>query len=311
MSVRGPTSELRLAPPTQPPSRLERVLSVGLAQLSLTVGCPSEPSSKRPRRSARHTPSEEADGDKEQPVPNNLPATATDAQGRLVYADLQAVAQQGSQPFETLLARLVATQPTERALARLTPINRGRILVEIEDEATLSAFAAWLRAAAATEEDPASMALRRILEPLGPRLRLLGAQWIVPRVTEDYRPRRVPPQKPHSDVGEKGHVISIAINVKGRAMGTLVDPCARIAEDGVSVIEGCGFGRANTPVFVYDTGAVHAGPPGAGVVQGPFPRFFVERVFFLLSSDALDPDLIAPATVPSTPTTACAGGQTW
>ena len=108
MSLRAPATALRLAPPT-PPSRLEWVLRVGLAQLSLAVGCSSESApSKRPRRSARHTPSaEEEEDDKEQPGPNNLPATATDAQGRLVYADLQAVAQQGSQPFETLLARLV------------------------------------------------------------------------------------------------------------------------------------------------------------------------------------------------------------
>ena len=219
-------------------------------------------------------------------MPASLPSVATDELGRAVYVDLQTLAK--GELFEALLARLLENQPTERALARLTPINRGRILVEIEDEATLAAFSAWLRAAVATESMVGS-ALRRFLEPLGPKLRLLGSQWIVPRVTEHDR-RRIAPQTPHSDVDAKGEVVSIAIHVKGCDMGTLIDANARIADDG-NVVGGRGFERASTPAFIYDTGVVHGGP-GVANVAGPYPRYFVERVFFLLSSHALEPDRI-------------------
>ena len=74
-------------------------------------------------------------------------------------------------------------------------------------------------------------------------------------------------------------------------MGTLIDAKARIDANG-SVQGGAGFGRAATSVFAYDTGAVHGGP-GVTHVEGPYPRYFVQRVFFLLSSHDLTPDWIA------------------
>ena len=88
----------------------------------------------------------------------------------------------------------------------------------------------------------------------------------------------------------KGEVISIAINVGGGEMGTLIDAKARV--EGESVQGGTGFARAATPVFAYDTGAVHGGP-GVANVAGPYPKYFIERVFFLLSSHELSRDRIA------------------
>ena len=182
--------------------------------------------------------------------------------------------------LEALRERLRSSPPSPRLLERLTPINRGRILVEIEDVVTLRFFAKWLRSRVAAND-----ALRRLLQPLGPNLRLLGAQWIVPRATE-YEPC-IRPQDSHTDVDTKGEVISFAINVDGASMGTLIDPSARV-DGGGSVVSGSGFGRADTSVFAYDTGAVHAGP-GVAHVAPPYPRFFVQRVFFLVCSATLDP----------------------
>ena len=229
---------------------------------------------KRPRRSGRL----------EQPsttVPN-LGAVGTDADGRIVYVDLCAAEQ--DERFVALRASLVAHRPSERVLERLTPINRGRVLAEIEDGATLALFGPWLRTAVAN-----SSTLRRLLEPLGSRVRVLGGQWIVPKATE-YEPR-VLPQTPHTDVDTKGEVISIAIHVEGCEMGTLMDVKAYLGVGGI-VQDGAGFGRAATSVFAYDTGAVHGGP-GLAHVEGPYPRYFVQRVFFLLSSHELTPDRIA------------------
>jgi len=189
--------------------------------------------------------------------------------------------------LKALLASLLASQPSERVLDRLTPINRGRLLVEIDDEATLACFTAWLRAAATSEST--GPALRRLLEPLGRLVRVLGGQWIVPKATE-YEPR-IAPQTPHTDVDTKGEVIAIAINVRGHEMGTLIDAKAHIGESG-HVRDGSGFGRASTPIFAYDTGAVHGGP-GAAHVDGPYPRYFVERAFVLLCSAELDPARVA------------------
>jgi hypothetical protein len=286
MSIRPPDPD-ETTLPMMLSSRLERALWIGwVHHAAMPIGCVGEPSgsdAKRPRRSGRQ---EEASA-RNTSTPNvpNLGAVETDAEGRVVYVDLRSAVQEGdaARTFPALRDRLVANRPTERVLDRLTPINRGRLLVEIEGDATLGLFGQWLRDAVAE-----SSALRRLLEPLGPRLRLLGGQWIVPKATE-YEPR-ILPQDPHTDVDAKGEVISVAIHVGGAEMGTLIDAKARV--EGESVQGGTGFARAATPVFAYDTGAVHGGP-GVAKVAGPYPRYFVERVFFLLSSNELSPERIA------------------
>ena len=231
---------------------------------------------QRPRRGDRLESSN-------QPTPN-LSTIEVDAEERVVYVDLQEATKIES--FKSLQKTLLENKPTEQMLKKLTPINRGRLLVEIEDPKLIKHFSTWLHASLMNEAT--GPALRRLLEPLGPHLRLLGGQWIVPKATE-YETKIVA-QMPHTDVDVKGEVVSIAINVAGKEMGTLIDAKAHIF--GNSVVDGCGFGRAATPVFAYDTGAVHAGP-GVAHVDGPYPKYFIERAFFLLSADSLDPTRIA------------------
>lgn len=215
----------------------------------------------------------------------NLQCSELDCDGRLVYVDLQPrTSRDAALALGTLRQKLAADRPTSLTLHRLVPINRGRILVEIDSPDTFELFGSWLRSA--TAEYPP---LQQMLSSLGPHLRVIGAQWIVPKVTE-YE-RRVLPQTPHTDVGCRGEVVSVAIHVDKCEMGTLIDPKATISSKGV-VQYGVGFGRAATSIFAYDTGVVHCGPGGSRV-DGPFPKYFTSRVFFLLCSSDLDEDKVA------------------
>lgn len=206
------------------------------------------------------------------PQQPNLVAIERDGNDRLVYASFEAARE--SETLVNLRRRLLDVRPTIAVLERLTPINRGRILVEIADAQVATLFRQWMLA---TLQD-ASLPLAQMLAPLGSRVLLLGAQFIVPRVTE-YE-RSILPQTPHSDVDVKGEVISVAVHVNGGEMGTLI---ARA--DG-------SFGRANASVFAYDTGTIHYGP-GTPNVPPPYPRYSTDRVFFLLCSASLDPNRIS------------------
>lgn len=228
------------------------------------------------KRSRRGDPPEE-------PTLPPLGTVERDREGRIVYVDLQP-RPSGGDGLDALRSRLLSVRPTRRVLDRLTPINRGRLLVEIEDAMALDLFRVWLLRAMGEVE-----ALGLLLTPLGPRIRLLGAQFIVPKVTE-YEPR-VAAQSPHTDVDTKGEVISVAIHLHGDAMGTLIDATARVDSSG-AVTNGSGFGRAMTSIFAYDTGAVHAGPSIAHVPP-PYPQYLISRVFVLLCADTLDPRRIA------------------
>lgn len=263
-----------------PPSRVDQILALGFARRAAISS--SSGDRKSVRRSSRFEREQQLP-----PITPSLAAIETDAEGRVVYVDLRSAAHGGA--YDTLISSLLANRPSENLLSRLSPINRGRLLVEIDDAATLKNFLIWLWLHAVVADDSASVALRQLLQPLGTRMRLLGAQWIVPKATE-YAPR-IDAQEPHTDVDAKGEVVSIAINIAGNDMGTLIDAQARVDQNG-RVIGGSGFGRAATPVFAYDTGAVHGGP-GVARVEGPYPRHFKERVFFLLCSDQLAPERIA------------------
>ena len=72
---------------------------------------------------------------------------------------------------------------------------------------------------------------------------------------------------------------------------TLIDAMAHVDSSG-AVANGSGFRRAMTPIFAYDTGAVHAGP-GIAHVPPPYQHYFTSRVFVLLCADTLDPRRIA------------------
>ena len=258
--------------------------ALSLRSATAVVGCPGDGG---PRRRSERVQTTKFDA----PTPvRALEAVELDVEGRVVYVDLRPRREGDEQeaPSATLSAlqeSLTAITPPTRTLERLSPINRGRRLVEIEDVGTLELFRLWLLAT--LESRPVE--LRSLLAPLGRRLRLLGAQWIVPCATL-YEPR-VLPQAPHTDVDAKGEVVAVALSVNGNRLNTLIDATARIDAAG-RVLGGGGFGSAQTSVFAYDTGAVHAGP-GIPHVEPPFPLFITDRVFFLLCAADLDPARIA------------------
>ena len=230
------------------------------------------------RKSTRHSRSEEP------PPAPPLPTTELDANGAVVYVDLQSEAEHDNVHLVALSSALLALQPTKETLERLPLINRSRVLVEITDAVALDHFLKWLLSIAATR-----FVLRELLRPLGPRVLLLGAHFICPRVTE-MEPT-VAQQLPHTDVERKGQVIAIGLNLSQQPMDTLLDATATLDAHG-RLVGGKGFGRADTPLFAYDTGAVHAGP-GKSNIEGPFPKFLTDRVFFLLCSADAEPATIA------------------
>jgi len=217
-------------------------------------------------------------------VPNLAPVE-WDGGGRVVYVDLEP--QGDDLSLQALRARLLAEQPTSRAVERMPLINRNRVLVEVEDRMALDLFQSWLITTATN--GAVGEALRQLLRPLGSRILLLGAHFICPRVTE-YEPY-ILPQTPHTDVGTSGEVIAIGLNLQGEPMNTLIDTYATLDTDG-HVQGGSGFRRAHTSVFAFETAAVHAGP-GTPHVEGPYPRFLTSRIFFLLSAANLDPAKVA------------------
>jgi len=166
-------------------------------------------------------------------------------------------------------------------------INRNRVLVEVEDRMALDLFQSWFITTATN--GAVGEALRQLVRPLGSRILLLGAHFICPRVTE-YEPY-ILAQQPHTDVGSRGEVIAIGLNLQGELMNTLIDTHATLDTDG-HVQGGSGFRRAHTSVFAFETAAVHAGP-GIPHVEGPYPRFLTSRIFFLLAAADLDPAKVA------------------
>ena len=247
------------------------------ANLGLSnIGCRE---SKRPRRSQLAAAA---------PSAPSLSTVEVDRAGTVVYVDLQPNGDDPSlQALQALRARLSSIQPTARTLERLPLINRSRVLVEVEDPMALDLFQSWLMTTAS--KGAMGEALRRLLQPFGNRILILGAHFICPRVTE-YEPR-ILPQQPHTDVGTRGEVIAVGLHLQGEPMNTLLDPHATLDTSG-EVQGGSGFRRAHTSVFAFETAAVHAGP-GVPHVEGPYPRFFTSRIFFLLASADLDPIKVA------------------
>ena len=212
----------------------------------------------------------------------NLSTVEHDADGNVVYVNLEI--QDAEPELNALRARLSFLQPSVITLERLIPINRNRVLVEIMDDVAFGFLRIWLQLVMQRVT-----ALRQLFAPLGPKLLLLGGQFIVPRVTE-YEPY-VRSQTPHTDVDTKGEVIAIAFHVHGTELGTLIHPTARL-DPGGNVIGNSVVGRANASAFAFDTGVVHAGP-GVTHVPPPYPKFMTERVFVLFCSASLTPSRIA------------------
>ena len=97
-----------------------------------------------------------------------LKAVAIDPGGRVVYVDIQPGEAEGEPllraKLHALRERLLSVQPSLRVLERLQPINRGRILVEIEDEGALESFRVWFLTTVGSRSVGAP--LRRLLAPL-------------------------------------------------------------------------------------------------------------------------------------------------
>ena len=220
----------------------------------------------------------------EPPPAPSLAPVEVDQNGTVVYVDLRP---SEGLSLQAMRVRLSAIRPTERTLRRLPLINRNRVLVEVEDRMALELFQHFLLTSASN--GAVGDALGNLLRPLGTRILLLGAHFICPRVTE-YEPR-ILPQTPHTDVGTRGEVIAVGLHLEGEPMNTLLDPHATLDTNG-EVQGGSGFRRAHTPVFAFETAAVHAGP-GVPHVAGPYPRFLTSRIFFLLAAAGLDPAKVA------------------
>ena len=277
-------------PPPPPPTNMEprgtANLSLGVEAVfaTLAIGCDGH----QPRRSSRLASGSSLDATQEPPV---LERVEMDGEGRVVYVDLQLTSDLGldmAYVLQALRARLSTIQPTQRALQRMDLINRNRVLVEVDDAMALDLFRIWL-IATVSSSGAMGEGLRKLFGPLGPHVLLIGGHFICPRVTE-YEPF-IQQQDPHTDVGKRGEVVGIGLNVGGEPMNTLIDPHATLdAKDEVQ--GGSGFRRANTPVFAFETAAVHAGP-GVAQVGGPYPRFLTNRVFFLLCAANLDPAQVA------------------
>jgi len=215
-----------------------------------------------------------------------LPATARNGAGRVVYADASPADERSdaAAALGELRAALRAATPEPALLERLPVINRGRVLVDIRtaDGDVARAFAGWLRRAAASSAAVAGMLADITVEG---EVLLIGAQWIVPKVTE-YERGFVAQQEFHTDVNVLGEVLAVALHVEGEPMNTLIDT------HGTPMVQSPQLARAASSVFMFDTGAVHAGPGAVGIA-GPYPRYLTSRVFFLLASPALDADRVA------------------
>jgi hypothetical protein len=260
-------------------SVVDEVFSHMFLRKLVTIGCIA---GKRPCTRSSRVASKEV-------VPD-LDDVEKDRDDRVVYVDLSGMTfYPGSGAFRLMRSKLLTLAPTDRQLLRLPLINRNRALVEIDDDQVLELLKSWIVAMAGATDVDTGMAFRLLFAPLGERILLLGGHFICPKVTE-YEPQ-ISPQTPHTDVHTKGEVIGIGLHLRGEPMNTLMDPGATLDSAG-RVQGGDGFRKASTHTFAFDTGSVHAGP-GTPPVEGPFPRFFNSRVFFLFCSAELSPARIA------------------
>ncbi len=197
--------------------------------------------------------------------------------------------------LEELRKTLRDAKPTLSQVIQRRPFNVGRYSHEITSNGkVVDAFVNMLKAACTLHKGFDKM-LRETFgtdrcctsqdsEDDAPRVALLGAQWIVPYLTMTQNNGFLPEQKLHTDVGEKGKVLAVALSVKGDKLGTYFDPWRSLDSTNEPTKEQCL--RANTDVFAYDTGMVHAGP---GRELTPDKEFYsIDRVFFLLVSPELD-----------------------
>lgn len=195
---------------------------------------------------------------------------------RIVYVDLE---REDDERLEALRANLASTKPPIRVLERLPPINKNRLLVEIDAPETLSIFVSWLMHTSA--QNPV---FKTMLRQFGGRLLLLGAHWIIPKATE-FQPS-VLPQALHTDVSGAGQVLAVAMSVDGSKLGTLIDGEGSSEVTGENKVK-----QAATSIFCYDSNTVHGGP--GKKLDPPYPKYLTNRVFFLLTPAEMSPNALA------------------
>ena len=150
----------------------------------------------------------------------SLPPTACDSDKRVVYVDLKSFVE--NYAHVALVAWLQTVQEHElkdhRKLSQLSPINANRLLYEVK-QLRGEVLGAWL--VQAMKDPNFKELLKPLIEPTN-KLRLIGAHFIIPKVTE-YSRGILQPQKPHQDIASKGEVVAIAIDLSGKPLNTLIN----------------------------------------------------------------------------------------
>ena len=215
-------------------------------------------------------------------VHSPLGSIGVDSSLAIVYLDLHELLPVVDTDLVKLQDRLRMVRPRSRDLERMQVNNRERILFTVKDDLVVRLCCKWIQRIWSTVPEFWTM-----LGPLGSRVLLLGIQFIVPKVSEYFPHIRA--QVPHADVLERGLVYGLAMHLDGGPLGTLISLDRTIhscSDDLANVTDE--FKSADTPLFVYDTGVVHAGP-GSSKFPAPYPHFVTNRVFFVFCSADLNP----------------------
>jgi hypothetical protein len=214
-------------------------------------------------------------------VHSSLGSIGVDGSHSIVYLDLNEFLPVFDTDLMNLQNRLRMVRPQPRDLERMQVNNRERILSTVTDDHVVRLSCKWILRVWSTVPEFWTM-----LAPLGSEVLLLGIQFIVPKVSEYYPHIRA--QVPHADVLQRSLVYGVAMHLDGGSLGTLISlnrTISSCSHDLANVTDE--FKSADTPLFVYDTGVVHAGP-GSSKFPGPYPQYVTNRVFFVFCSARLD-----------------------
>ena len=205
-----------------------------------------------------------------------------DPEGRIVYVDLRSKVLKEVLQLIELQKQLVRAIPKEQILNRMQPFKGNRVIVEIADPKLHSLFKSWMQSAIKRNVD-----LKSMLGSLGPRLKVLGGQFVLPKLTESDP--KILPDRPHLDNWKKAEVISVAIEMRNGEMRTMLNPNIPANSEAIAKADlNDGFGSADTSAFAFDLATIHAGA-GSDMVASVYPEYEKRRAFFTVCSESLDP----------------------